>query len=87
VERADELATILAAVQDTFRAVLGLDALELTLHTTADDVEAWDSLTNIQLMIGIEQRFGVRFSAHEIQRYRNVGDLCAAVREKVAARP
>jgi len=82
VEARLELEAVLAAIQETFREVLGDDTVVLATNTTADDVNAWDSLTNIQLMIGIEQRFGVRFTAQEIQSYRNVGDLCAAVQRK-----
>ena len=50
-------------------------ALEVTRETTADDVDAWDSLSNVELMLALESKFGVRFYTGEIARMRNVGEL------------
>jgi acyl carrier protein len=49
--------------------------LEVTRQTTADDIDAWDSLANVELMLAVEQRFRVRFYTGEIAKMRNVGEL------------
>ena len=53
--------------------------LVLRRETTAKDVEEWDSLTHVQLMVAVEKRFKVRFSAKQIQGFKNVGEMCDAV--------
>lgn len=54
-------------------------ALDVTRETTADDVDAWDSLSNVELMLALERRFGVRFYTGEIARMRNVGELADTI--------
>jgi acyl carrier protein len=50
--------------------------------TTAEDVDGWDSVTNIELMVALEARFGVSFRTGEIAGMRNVGELADAVARK-----
>ena len=57
---------ILARVQEVFRDELELDDLVLNEETTADDVEEWDSLSHIQLVVAIEKAFGIKFTSREI---------------------
>ena len=54
---------ILSRVQEVFREELELDDLELTDETTADDVEEWDSLSHVQLVVALEKAFAVNFSS------------------------
>lgn len=62
---------VVAVLRETFD-----DAkLEVARETTADDVDGWDSLTNVELMVALESKFGVRFHTGEIARLRNVGEL------------
>jgi len=65
-----------------FREVFEGDALEATPQLTADDVDGWDSLNHIRLMLAVQKRFGVKFSAAEVGKLANVGDLVALVRAK-----
>ena len=53
--------------------------LAVKRETTADDVDAWDSLSNVELMLALERRFGVRFYTGEIARMRNVGELADTI--------
>jgi acyl carrier protein len=50
---------------------------ELVIHdaTTAADVDGWDSLTHIQLIVDVEKAFAVKFRNAEIARLKNIGDL------------
>lgn len=72
----------LDTVTEIFRDILDEDDLTLLPETTADDVEAWDSLTHVQLMVAIEKRFGIKFTSREISGFRNVGELLAAIESK-----
>ncbi len=70
-------------VSEIFRDILDEDDLVLAPETTAEDVEAWDSLTHVQLMVAIEKRFGIKFSSREISSFQNVGELLAAIENKL----
>jgi acyl carrier protein len=48
----------------------------------ADDVEDWDSLSHLRLITTVQKKFGVKFSAGEIGRLKNVGDLAALIEAK-----
>lgn len=76
-------AEILEALNGIFRHVLKDESLNLTETTTAHDVDGWDSLTNMLLISEVEKAFGVRFNFREIVKMKNVGDLCAAIANKM----
>lgn len=71
--------TTLSTLTEVFRAVFDDPSITLTPQTTADDVEGWDSLSHINLILAVEQRFAVHFSRKEVLRFKNVGDLEAAI--------
>ena len=73
---------ILKTLDQVFRKVLKRDDITLNETTTANDVEGWDSLTNMLLISEIEKTFQLHFSFREIVRLKNVGDLCAAIARK-----
>ena len=73
---------ILAQVQDVFREELEVDDLVLTDETTADDVEEWDSLSHVQLVVALEKSFGIKFTSREILSWDNVGDLIDFIEKK-----
>ena len=62
------------------------DSIELKPELTADDVDEWDSLSHINLMIAIELEFGIEFDQSEIQNFANVGELMASIETKLAAK-
>lgn len=55
--------------------VLGDDELELHEQTTADDVEGWDSLAHINIMVAVEGAYGVTFTSDQLSSFRNLGEL------------
>lgn len=71
-------------LSDVFRQVLEDDAIVLTPNTTADDVDGWDSMNHIFIVVELEKRFGIKFQAAEMEELRNVGELTALVKYKLA---
>ncbi|MGA3237331.1 MAG: acyl carrier protein [Bryobacteraceae bacterium] len=70
---------VLARLTRVFRDVFDDDEIVISPATTARDVDGWNSLTNIRLMISIEVEFGIKFDVGEFQEYRSVGDLVAGI--------
>lgn len=73
---------ILTQVQDIFRTVLDDEEIVLTDTTVADDVDGWESLTHIQLVVAIEKHFGIKFTSKEILGWKNVGELIDCIANK-----
>jgi len=74
---------IFEKLNEIFVDVLDLDEVELTDATTADDIEEWDSLSHVQLVVAIEKAFGVKFTALEIMKWKNVGELVDSIVQKL----
>jgi acyl carrier protein len=76
---------IITQITPIFKNELEEDTLVLTPETTANDVESWDSITNIQLIVAVEKFYKIRFTSREIQDFKNVGELCACIISKTMA--
>jgi acyl carrier protein len=74
---------ILKTVNNVFIDILDDESIMLTYETTANDVEEWDSLNHIQLVVAIEKQFGIRFTSREIQSWNNVGELINTIGNKI----
>ena len=74
---------ILLQVQDIFRDVLDEESIVLEEATTANDVEEWDSLTHIQLIVAIEKHFKIKFLSKEILSWKNVGEMVESIAAKI----
>ncbi len=67
---------IFSKLNEIFEDVLDLDETpELTDATTANDIEEWDSLSHIQLIVAIEKEFKLKFTSQEILKWNTVGEM------------
>jgi acyl carrier protein len=76
-------AEILQQVNAVFIDVLDNDKIVLKNETTANDVDEWDSLNHIQLVVAIEKAFKIRFASREIQSWKNVGEMVDSISTKI----
>ena len=70
---------VLSRLTTVFRDIFQDDTLVATPEMTAADVERWDSLTHIDMILMVEQDFGIRIPTRSVSRMRNVGDLVTLV--------
>ena len=68
-------AQIYSRLTQVFEDVFDDDSIQVTAALSARDVDGWDSLTHIRLILTIEKAFKVKFSTAEIGKLENVGDL------------
>ncbi|MGC9954215.1 MAG: acyl carrier protein [Rhizomicrobium sp.] len=76
----------LHAVETFIRDLFDEYSGPVTRQLTAKDVRQWDSLGHVQLMVAIEQAFGIRFNSNEVRKFANVGELVDAIAGKKAAK-
>jgi len=67
---------------EVFHDVFDDADIVLSPQLTADDVDGWDSLTHIRLVLSVQKEFGVTFSSGEVTQLKNVGDLADLVAKK-----
>lgn len=75
---------IITELNSVFRQVFDDSSLTVTRATTANDIDEWDSLTHMNLVIAVELKFGIKFALGELQLLKNVGDMADMVGKKIA---
>jgi acyl carrier protein len=76
---------IFGRLQPIFREILEKDDLIVVPELSAADVDNWDSLAQIQLIVAIEKEFKIRFVTSEMAALKNVGDMAELIQRKLAA--
>jgi acyl carrier protein len=74
---------ILNKLNKIFCEILDLDEVTLTDDTSANDIEEWDSLAQIQLIVAIEKAFSIKFNSQEILIWKNVGAMIDCILSKL----
>ena len=74
----------LVRLTTVFQEVFDDPALAIDEATTAEDIEGWDSVTHVLLVVAVEQAFAVKFKTAEIETLKNVGDLVRLIDRKTA---
>jgi len=70
-------------LNQVFREVFDNDDINIALDTTANDIDGWDSLSHVNLIVAIETKFNIRFSNKELMTFKNVGDLLNCISKKI----
>jgi acyl carrier protein len=73
---------IYAQLSEVFQSVFDDDSIKLTPELSAKDVDGWDSITHIRLILTVEKAFKVKFSTSEVGKLANVGDLVALIKAR-----
>lgn len=77
-------AKIYADLTEIFNDVFMRDDMQLTPQLSAKDVAGWDSFKQIEIMVSVEERFGIKLNTREIDALRNVGDLADVIAKKAS---
>ena len=77
-------AKIYADLTEIFNDVFMRDDMKLTPELSAKDVAGWDSFKQIEIMVSVEERFGIKLNTREIDSLRNVGDLAEVIAKKAS---
>jgi acyl carrier protein len=75
--------TTLEMLDPIFQEVFDDVEIKLSCGTTADDIEAWDSLTHMNLVVALELRFKIKFALGELQKLKNVGEMLDLINRKL----
>ncbi len=73
---------VYSRLTEIFHDVFDDDSILVTPQLSAKDVDGWDSLTHIRLIITIEKAFKIKFSTAEMGKLENVGDLVKLIEQK-----
>lgn len=76
---------VLAEVNRIMCDVFNNGSIQLKYETTAKDVSEWDSLNHIELVVAIEKHFNIRFNFAELQKFKNVGEMCDNIVTKLGS--
>ena len=74
---------ILNEINNIFKDVLDNDQVTVNPKTTSDDIDEWDSLTHIQLIVAIEKKFKLKFSSIEISNWKDVREMIISIENKL----
>ena len=74
----------LSQLNEIFQDVFDDDEIDVSRETSARDIEDWDSLMHVNLVLAVESKFGVRFTSTEVAALKDVGELNDLVEKKLA---
>ena len=77
---------ISSALKQVLLKALNLDDWEIDGDTLAEQVPGWDSLNHVNVILAVEQHFGVRFKSREVLTLKNIGDLQRLLDSKMQSR-
>jgi acyl carrier protein len=75
---------VMDRVTEIFKEVLEEDDIILKRETVSGDIDEWDSLNNIQIVVEIETSFDIKFTTTEIESFENVGAMCENILQKIS---
>jgi acyl carrier protein len=79
----ETLEQVISEVTRIVRQLLNDETIQLKYETTANEVKGWDSLQHIEIVLAVEKHFRIRFNFSELQKFKNVGQMCDNVVAKI----
>lgn len=73
---------VYAELNDVFQDVFDDESITVHDETTANDIEDWDSLEHINLVVAVEKQFGIKFTMGEVNGMKNVGEMVDIIIER-----
>ena len=70
-------------VQEIFRDVFDNEELMISDATNSDEIEDWDSLEHISLIVSMEKAFSMKFDIKEVNKLENVGEMIDLIKRKM----
>jgi acyl carrier protein len=70
---------VYAGLNDLFHELFADDDIVLKPQTTAADIDGWDSFNNLNIMVAVETRFGIKMTSTEVEGLKNIGDLVTII--------
>ncbi|MBO4419620.1 MAG: acyl carrier protein [Oscillospiraceae bacterium] len=77
---------IYSLLDEVFQDVFDDEDIHVTSETTANDIEDWDSLEHINLVVAVEAKFGIKFNMNEVVSFQNVGEMVDVIVQRVGAK-
>lgn len=74
---------IYAQLDEVFQDVFDDEEIHVNAETTANDIEDWDILEHINLVVAIEAKFGIKFNMNEVVSFKNVGEMVDVILQRV----
>ena len=74
---------ILDRLQEIFRDVLNDQNLTILPKMSAEDIEDWDSLSHVNLIVSIQKDFKIKFKLGEVETLNNIGDMIELIKQKI----
>lgn len=74
--------TVYERLNEVFQDVFDDETITVQDNTTADDIEDWDSLEHINLVVAVEKCFGMKFTMGEVTGMKNVGAMVDIILER-----
>ena len=71
-------------LNEVFRDVFDDESITVNENTTSSDIEDWDSLEHINLVVAVEQEFGIKFNMGEVTTMKNVGEMVNIIESRVS---
>ena len=70
-------------LNEVFQDVFDDEDITVNDETTADDIEDWDSLEHINLIVAVEKKFGIKFNMGEVNKFNNVGEMVDTIMTRI----
>jgi acyl carrier protein len=73
---------VYASLNELFHELFADEEIVLKPETTANDIDGWDSFNNLNIMVAVETRFGIKMTSTEIEGLKNIGALVSLIMAK-----